>query len=65
MLNNQYVIADSDHITESFLRVTPAKKIDDINFRELKGDFCYSDVPVYYTIPRHRKKKVFSISKLM
>ena len=48
MLNNQYLIADSDHITDSFLRVTPCKKIEDINFRELKGKFCYSDVPVYY-----------------
>ena len=48
MLNNQYLIADSDHITDSFLRVTPCKRIDHINFRELKGNFCYSDVPVYY-----------------
>ena len=26
MLNNNYLIADSNHITESFLRVTPCKK---------------------------------------
>ena len=48
LLHNRYLIAESDHITGTFIRITPCKNVTDVRFRKTGDERCYSDIPVTY-----------------
>ena len=61
ILHNEFLIADSEHITGSFIRVTPCKNVTNMRFRDVYQNQCYRDLPVTYELAGKEHKGFLDI----